>query len=187
MKASDITHNEPLLNVKGIIRFFIISFIVLNIFNLKYCFSFYVNSVTLLLLFFLIFGILFFVFAIFEVYIKGKLRISSYIGVLSVVCLLTVFSGMFISGIQADLSKQKAETIIEALYNYKTANDHYPDSLKYLVPEYLESIPISSMGWFDEPYKYFKSKDEEFRILFPYYGGDPFYWDSNFGKWMLLD
>lgn len=56
MKASDITHNEPLLNVKGIIRFFIISFIVLNIINLKYCFSFYVNSVTILLMFFLILG-----------------------------------------------------------------------------------------------------------------------------------
>ncbi|MCB0727045.1 MAG: hypothetical protein KDD00_06245, partial [Ignavibacteriae bacterium] len=126
MKASDITYDEPILNVKGVIRFFIISFIVLNIINLKYCFSFFVNSVTILLLFFLIFGIVFSVFAIFEVYIKGKLRISSYIGVLSVVCLLTVFSGMVLAGFQADLSKHKAEVIIESLYKYKATHNEYP-------------------------------------------------------------
>ncbi len=186
MKATDITDKGSLINVKASIRFFIISFIVLNISNLKYCFSFFENSVTILLMFFVIFGVSFFLFAIFEVYFKGNLRISNYLGILSVVCLLTVFSGNFISGYQADLSKQKAEKIIDALNNYKNANQHYPDNLNILVPEYLESVPNSSMGWFDEPYRYDVWHDGRYEFSFPSYGGGR-YTSGGFsnGNWIL--
>ena len=85
------------------------------------------------------------------------------------------------------MSKRKAKVIIEALNNYKPIHDYYPENLPELVPEYLETIPNSMMGWFDEPYDYIKHQDGIFRIYFSSYGGDNYVWYSTSSKWTLTD
>ena len=84
--------------------------------------------------------------------------------------------------------KEKAQVIIEALNNYKSKNNEYPEDLSQLTPEYLETIPNSMMGWFDEPFEYYKRKDESFDITFPGYGGGYYITEAySNGKWIETD
>ncbi|MBK8550765.1 MAG: hypothetical protein IPL53_06775 [Ignavibacteria bacterium] len=128
------------------------------------------------------------VWASIEISTHCKFSISSYIRTLSLACIITVFSGSGITKYQADLSKEKATVIIKALHDYEHSNNKFPEDLSELIPEFLESIPNSSMGWFDEPFKYFKRNDGSFDLTFPSYGGE-YYITSAYsnGKWIETD
>lgn len=188
MTASEITKMKATLNVKNKLIFFVIALVVLNIINLKFCFSFFVNSVTILLLLFIIFGIIFFTFGTIELFIFKELKTSKYIGMMALCFIFTIVTGYMISEYRTHLSKEKATVIINALHNYEQAHNEYPEDLSDLIPEFLESIPSSSMGWFDEPFEYYKRKDGSFDIYFPSYGGDS-YMSSAYsnGKWIKTD
>ncbi len=176
------------LDSRGKVIIVIILFIVMNILSLKYSLMGFGIYVILMLIISAILGIFFLMAGAFEFYLHRNFRISKYIGILCLICFSTIMISRYVSDYQADLSKEKAKVIVEALEKFKSANNKYPNQLSELVPEYLEAVPSSSMGWFDEQYDYAVWKDGNYRIYFPNYGGEMYFLDSRFNeKWMLTD
>ena len=60
-------------------------------------------------------------------------------------------------------NKARAETIISALYGYKSEHDSFPNQLSALVPDYLEEIPTTTGG---KDYRYLTNSTDGFFLFF---------------------
>ncbi|MBK8553367.1 MAG: hypothetical protein IPL53_20810 [Ignavibacteria bacterium] len=162
----------------------------MNMLSLKYCLMGFGIFVILMLFISAVLGIFFLMAGIFEFYLHRNFRISKYIGILSLICFSSIISSRYISDYQVDLSKEKAKAIVDALEKYKSVNNQYPEKFSELIPEYVETIPNSCMGWFDEPFSYFKGQvSGSLNITFPSYGGGIYLYSSSSSKpkWILTD
>lgn len=181
-------NKKTYLNSKGKLLMLIMIFIVMNILSLKYSLMGFGVFVILMFILFILLGLFFLITGILEFYLHRNFRISKYIGFLALIFLSSIIISRYVSRYQTELSKEKAKLIVEALDKFKSVNNEYPDRLSELIPEYLGTIPSSSMGWFDEPYIYVKGQDGSYRIYFPGYGGNSLFLDSRFnGEWILND
>ncbi len=73
--------------------------------------------------------------------------------------LISLLASNLVNDYQIKGSKEKASIIINALENYRKDNESYPLTLEGLSPKYLEAIPNSSMGFFNNPFFYEGAKD----------------------------
>lgn len=181
-------NKKTYLNSNGKLLMLIMFFIVMNILSLKYSLMGFGVFVILMFILFILLGLFFLMTGILEFYLHRNFRISKYIGFLALIFLSSIVISRYVSKYQTDMSKEKAKLIVEALDKFKSINNKYPDKLSELIPEYLGTIPSSSMGWFNEPYEYVKGNDGSYRIYFPGYGGNSLLLDSRFnGEWILND
>jgi len=97
-------------------------------------------TVSLLILFFSV--IIWLVSFILQYKKVAKTCINLFI--VSLISLITVF---IISSIGLNLTKKRANVIIERLIDYKRIENHYPESLNELIPKYFKSIPEPSIGY----------------------------------------
>lgn len=181
-------NKKTYLNSNGKLLMLIMFFIVMNILSLKYSLMGFGVFVILMFILFILLGLFFLMTGILEFYLHRNFRISKYIGFLALIFLSSIVISRYVSKYQTDMSKEKAKLIVEALDKFKSINNEYPDKLSKLIPEYLGTLPSSSMGWFNEPYEYVKGNDGSYRIYFPGYGGNSLLLDSRFnGEWILND
>ena len=62
----------------------------------------------------------------------------------SLISILSLFSGNYIVKVGNDKTKQMADIIIEKIYDYKIEKGFYPNSLEELIPNYLDEYPETS-------------------------------------------
>lgn len=71
-----------------------------------------------------------------------------------------------ISSLQEDQSAETAKVVVKALDDYKTDKGEYPVTLKALVPDYLTTVPLTSIGISDHPFSY-RKLDNTYLLSFP--------------------
>jgi len=170
---------------KAIIVYLIFTVVAVMI-DLKYRYVFWFSS-TYILLFMSIFSLIpVLIILSIELLKTNRINVSKFSVMIPLICISGFLGGRYVSEFQAELSKESAKPIISALEKCRLAHNIYPSNLNELVPEYLERIPDSEMGWFDIPYSYKLSAPLNYEIKFPsfseeawvYYGNS-----SNSNNW----
>lgn len=173
-------------NFKNALIVFSIFSVVGIIIDIKYRYLFWFNSSFILFLIIIASPILIVVAFGFEGFTKKRFDVSKFSILIPVACVVSIIGGNYVSEIQAGLSKKTAEPIINAVERYKTNYGQYPANLTDLIPEYIDDIPDSKMGWCDVPYKYEKSAMLSYSIYFPSDEEELWKYESGFKSWLKV-
>jgi energy-coupling factor transporter transmembrane protein EcfT len=121
---------------------------------------------------------------------KSKLFLS-----LVIISLLAILSFSFISYASQEITKKRANLIIQNLYKFKEDYGYYPFNLKKLVPKYLISIPNPTFNYskcfeynlIDSIHDNYDCKSCEFVLI--YYGSleTEAYYSSKTSSWSYND
>lgn len=88
------------------------------------------------------FAILFLVSFGIESIFFNRLKFTTYIGIIPLVLILSIIMTYFIAMFQVEISKDRAEIIINSLQKYKLHNGKFPDKLDQLVQGILIKYQI---------------------------------------------
>lgn len=98
-------------------------------------------------------------------------RLRIYFALIGIACFLAFFTGGRIMWQQSKVSRHRAEIVIDGLSRYYTDHGTYPESLRDLVPDYLPSVPRSSMGFIPRKFRYsYYDPLPVYRLSFPFHG-----------------
>lgn len=109
------------------------------------------------------------------------------------ICLVALVAGGRISGRlqdhHAEESKEMAQLILLAVEQYRHDTGSFPDALKDLTPQYLDSIAVAPVAFFRErPYQYSLSDHgTHYYISFPAPGGYMHSYSSERRTWRMHD
>lgn len=78
--------------------------------------------------------------------------------------------GLFVHHTQVRVSKGRGDRIVEALRAFHAQAGQFPESLKRLVPVYLEAVPTPSVGFLPVDFFYATHDEFGFRLGFPSLG-----------------
>ena len=96
---------------------------------------------------------------------KKYIRMGLYI---LLFCIVEKFITHKFMDYKMNKSIEIGQEIISAIEKYKVNQGKYPEKLNLLVPEYLEQVPVSKMGWSGKKFRYYVHK-EGYGINFPFY------------------
>jgi len=74
--------------------------------------------------------------------------------------------------------------IVAAIESYHQTNNSYPEKLKNLVPEHIDSIPFNWMGYYTWVYH---KHDDDYMLLFVPYGMMKCSYNKNDKDWVCFD
>ncbi|MBF0336212.1 MAG: hypothetical protein HQL05_00120 [Nitrospirae bacterium] len=89
--------------------------------------------------------------------------------------------------INDDISKERASLIIDTCERYKVKNDHYPNTLSQLIPEFLPSIPVARYSLASNEFHYHASDDSPilWYMARPPFGKQVYSFEQK--RWKYLD
>jgi len=115
-----------------------------------------------------------------------KLRLyAKFFGLISIGFLVEIVSVHFIAEYQAKKSREVGDRIVFSIQQAFKDNGKYYNSLNSYIPQYIEVIPRTKLGFFGTEYIYWKT-NSDFSLLFEARYGDIHKYQSEHG-WILTD
>lgn len=97
-----------------------------------------------------------------------------------------LYAGHVINKNRSALTREHADQIIRASYNYYADLHKFPETLKDLSPKYLPELPTIALGNGDASFEFYSSKDH-FSITYEDIKGRAKRYDSGKKTWEVLD
>jgi len=119
--------------------------------------------------------------------IINKTKISFYFLIAGIISFAADYSGSKIIHLEEEWSKEKAVPIVNALEKYYQEKNEFPDSLKKLMPDYIESIPKTKMGLFGTEFEYRCKPLDEYSLAINIDGFNALYYSREHKQWYYSD
>ncbi|WP_438422236.1 hypothetical protein [Aquimarina macrocephali] len=167
--------------MKKLILFAILLFVIANVIYLKLSFSFLIREEKFFTYILIGLGLVLLIFAV----LKKHKKLKAYSSILTVIAIMTLFTGEGIKSYQLKTANNKAKMVIDGLKEYHKNEKNFPDELAILSPKYIEEVPKYFIGFSSDEFQY-ENKNDYYVISYRDFLNTKYYNSKN-DSWVVVD